>query len=330
MTSRRSSTGLQLPSGIQDREDRLLAYYINLISQQENEKESSERKSVTGKGKKSLGSESASSVVSYDPVEDMPPPVPTTTSAPLPPPEPEVPPSIPVKRSVGRPRKHPREDVPSAPISEKASPPLTPRVSPKLPTDRTSSLKKTLSAKELERAEAERIISTILERRPGRAEFHSDEPTEKKVSPEPKKKKVVEEPLKKEDEPVIEPLPAPQPVEPIVPRGRGRPPSKKPIKPETPIEEPPRPIPPTRSKFVLASPLPKPRPSPRMEPLPLSGVNFFELDGDGWWRSPIELAPVGFGDALERELERLREEALVGPVKRFRPTSFIPRVQGLP
>jgi hypothetical protein len=315
MTSRRSSTGLQLPSGIQDREDRLLAYYINLISQQENEKESSERKSVTGKGKKSLGSDSASSVVSYDPLEDIPPPVPATTSAPLPLPQ-EMPPSIPVKRSVGRPRKHPREDVPSASITEKASPPLTPGVSPKLPTDRTSSLKKTLSAKELERAEAERIISTILERRPGRAEFHSDEPSEKKVSPKKKVVELVEEPVKKEDEPPV--------IEPTVPRGRGRPPSKK------PIEEPPRAIPPARSKFVLASPLPKPRPSPRMEPLPLSGVNFFELEGDGWWRSPIELAPVGFGDALERELERLREEALVGPVKRFRATSFIPRVQGLP
>lgn len=113
----------------------MLAYYINLIKQQEEEEEKKrDRSSSVSMDEEAdvVERSEKNSVVSED---------------------------QPVKRPVGRPRKHPVEEVVT-------------KITPKK------------SAKQLELDEAERIISTILERRPGRAEFKVPVVVEKEPSEE--------------------------------------------------------------------------------------------------------------------------------------------------
>ena len=139
--SRRSS--LSLPSGIQDREDRMLAYYINLIKQQEEEANRQRSDSMLSVDDREVG-EVKKKDQEVKPVSEKPSPsedgdIGQSGEAP-------------VKRPVGRPRKHPLPPQDTAEVSQT-------KVTPKK------------STKQLELDEAERIISTIMERRPGRAEF---------------------------------------------------------------------------------------------------------------------------------------------------------------
>ena len=132
--SRRNS--LQLPLGIPDREDRMLAYYINLIKQQEEEDVKKRERSGSVSVDEDMVKEGRDSDRNSVASDDQP-----------------------VKRPVGRPRKHPVEVVT--------------KITPKKTT------------KQLELDEAERIIATILERRPGRAEFKVPVVVEKESVVEP-------------------------------------------------------------------------------------------------------------------------------------------------
>lgn len=161
-------------NAVKDREDRMLAYYINLITQQEQQEDAKRRSSS---GSKSYPDQVEAPKVDSECQSD------TFVEAVKP-------------RPVGRPRKHPipiidymkvviekEEDVESA---DKMVVDLDANQVNKTneSTPRQTTPRKYGGTRALEHAEAERIISTILEKRPGRAEF-SD--------PEEKKRKSTEE-----------------------------------------------------------------------------------------------------------------------------------------
>ena len=148
--SRRNS--LQLPSGIADREDRMLAYYINLIQQQEQqEKTRTERSgSFSNDGDVVDASKKEQNVISTEPKVEEPITQPSVV--------------LPVKRQVGRPRKHPLPEM----SGDQADSESVKKSEPVASSNKVTPKK---STKQLELDEAERIISTIMERRPGRAEF---------------------------------------------------------------------------------------------------------------------------------------------------------------
>jgi hypothetical protein len=172
-------------SRIRDREDRMLAYYINLINQQEQQQGYRRPSSVDGGSTSSKRGRSLSAdrmddfldakneeifpersgeletLQAEKPQEEISPEPTvgdtmhsannTQTSSP----------AVPTKRPVGRPRKHP-------PTIDN---PKTAESTPKKPR------------KQLELEEAERIISTILDHRPGRAEFKVHASSPKKPQP---------------------------------------------------------------------------------------------------------------------------------------------------
>lgn len=249
----------------QDREDRMLAYYIRLIEQQEREhdKPSSRRgRKMSDMSEASMKSESVSSRAD---------------------------------------RTEPPEETPS---------------------------KKMSSAKLLAQAEAERIISTIMERRPGRAEFVVPDNSRKRRksgtedSP-PKNTSVVEVEPFVEEKPVVAPeAPAQEPlpkeevkelvVQVVEKRRPGRPPKNpKPLVVEAPAE--PVPPPPAATKKLV----------PAEEP---EGTLRFKWSENGqmdWWRKTVSLIPIDYESELAFGLALIESDlASTSPPSGIFPISF--------
>jgi hypothetical protein len=316
-----------LPQGIADREDRLLAYYINLINQQEQQE--AKRRDSTG----SVSDET-------ERVEEKPEANERVLEAPK-------------QRPVGRPRKYPAVDVVAK--SEK-SPSIdgTEVKSENPPENRTdeeantrATPRKYFGTKALVQAEAERIISTILEKRPGRAEF-GDPPKKRKSETSLNEEAPPPSPKRGPGRPKIlvetlEPVPVGEEIEPpavVVKRGPGRPP-KHPRPPAVSVVPEPVEIVPAKSRPVGRPPKqprtqsvepdekvnkvigsPKVSPLKRVPPKSLSKPDMaaaqepakehvFSAERPGgansWWRKPVSLQVLEYEEDLVNALSNLEQ-----------------------
>lgn len=160
-------------NAVKDREDRMLAYYINLINQQEQD----DAKRRPSSGFKSHPDQGEAPKVDSEPQSD------TIVEAVKP-------------RPVGRPRKHPITSVDYVKVVnekeedvESVDKMIVDADVNQVNDSNESTPSKTTPRKyggtrALEQAEAERIISTILERRPGRADFSEPEERKRKSTEE--------------------------------------------------------------------------------------------------------------------------------------------------
>lgn len=263
-------------SKIQDREDRMLAYYINLIKQQEEQKQTGEKRPYVRKNKEGV-------VKSTDEAE--PEPLPERSEV-----ERDVTPHEKVKNGI-------LEAALSGPDSSTSK-----EATPRKP------------AKVLAQQEAERIISTILEKRPGRAEFSVPATSEKKkpLRPDDRRLKkadaVTEERITIDIEPVAtqeklqeqeqDKLAGP------LPKKRGR---SKNVAVETNLGE-------TITVGTGPSSSSRQKHAASAQPIDSTKESTFTVTSDSnaekrtiWWREPVALDLVPYEHELNHSIRQLAE-----------------------